>query len=246
MTGDDLKRMQDSFLEVPRELLLKHGHMDPTGYVVTLHRHLDRLFESGYAAEFIDPAKCLRDSKDDTIVTLVIDLSMTWKKLYHAVLTVFPQTQGMLPGLLALGAEIEVDDPYKRVMRPFLEAARLDEKDIIAALMRQICDKVAAFASLFYSEAWLCVVEPGKNCDEIPAGLGKDAKSVEVLISVLETHEFARMITVPVLRVPSKKKRDGGKVKGFGELIEKIVVPGDSNKLEERLMRFLKPLGVAS
>jgi len=242
MTEDDLKRMQDGFIEGSKKLLLKHSHIGPVGFVVTLHKHLDKLFESGYGVEFIDPASsCVRDPNDDAIATLVIDLSMSWRKLYHAVLTVFPKTQSVLPVLLALGSEIKVDDPYKRVMRPFLSATQLDEKDVIAATMQQICDKASAFASIFHSEAWQRIAEPGENRDEIPDDLGKDAKSVEVLISSMETREFARMISIPIRRAPSrKKKRDGGSVEGFGEPTECVDRPDNNNVLDGRLMRFLK------
>jgi hypothetical protein len=249
----DLTRMQDGFVEHSKEILLDRGHMGPVGFVVTLHKHLDRLFESGYGVEFIDPkTACVRDPDDDAIATLIVDLSMSWKKLYHAVLTVFPQTQDVLPGLLAFGTEIQVDDPYKRLMRPFLMTTQLDQRDIIAEMMRQICDKASAFASVLHFEAWRRMVEPGESRDEISEDLGKDAKSVEILISSMETREFVRMITVPIHRAPQKKKqkkkqkRDDGKIEGFGESTEIIDRPDNNNELEGRLVRFLRPLGEAS
>ena len=64
-------------------------------------------------------------------------------------------------------------------MRPFLAVAQLDTKDIIAATMRQICSKTEALASIFYSEGWQRVAEPG---EEIPDNLGDDEKSTEVLL----------------------------------------------------------------
>lgn len=251
LTEDDLKRMQDGFIEGSKKLLLKRGHIGPLGFVVTLHKHLDRLFESGYGIEFIDPASsCVRDPKDDAIATLVIDLSMNWKKLYHAVLTVFPKMQASLPDLLAIGAETKVDDPYMRLMRPFMVATRLDEKDIIAATMRQICDKASAFASIFHSEAWQRTAGPEEDRSQIPNNLGDDEKSIEVLISTMETYAFARMIATPIHRAPAppsnKKQRDDGKVEGFGEPTERIDRPGGNNRLEGRLSRFLKSQGAAS
>ena len=251
MTGDDLKRMQDGFIKGSKEILLETGHLRPIGFVVTLHKHVDKLFESGYGLEFIDPkTACVRDAQDDQIATLIVDLAMSWKKLYHAVLTVFPKTQSILPNLLAIGSTIEVDDPYKRLMRPFMETAQLDEKDIMAATMRQICDKVEAFASIFHSEAWLRAVASREDLDEVyknaPGGLSQDKQSVEVFISSMETYEFVRIITVPILRAPSKKKRDDGKIVGFGELTQMIDSPSDRNELEGRMVRFLKPLPEAS
>lgn len=246
MTGDDLKRMQDSFIEGSKQLLLKHGSLSHVGFVITLHKHVDKLFESGYGVEFIDPKSCLRDTQDDSVTTLIIDLSMDWKKLYHAVLTVFPKTQNILPELLALGAGINIDDPYMRVMRPFMSATQLDEKDIMAATMRQICDKVDAFASLFHSEAWQ--LSGSGDRDNLPDDLSTDPRSIEVIISTMETYEFARMVTVPIQRKPSKTKtkRDGGKIVGFGKPVECVDRADGERVLEGRMARFLKPLEVAS
>ena len=252
MTGDDLKRMQDGFLGISKQILLEEGRLRPVGFVVTLHKHVDKLFESGWGLEFIDPKACLRDVEDDSVTTLIVDLTMDWKRLYHATLNVLPQTRSTLPDMIALGASVGVNDVYKRVMRPFLSVTQLDEKDIIAATMRQICDKVDAFASIFHSEAWLRMVESTENVDEIrknaPKSLGQDMKSVEIVMSAMETYDFTRMITVPVQRKASKNpnKRDEGKVLGFGKQTERLDTPGDKNVLKGRMVRFLKPLKEAS
>lgn len=248
MNGEDLKRMQDGFLEGSKELLLDSGHMRPMGFIVTLPEHVDKLVESGWGLEFINPKTAHDDPKTATII---VDLSMSWKKLFHAASTVFPKAQSVLAQLLAMGREINVDDPYMRVMRPFMAHNRLDEKDVMAAVMRHICDKVDAFASIFNSEAWLRMINPKQeSVDDVyenaPKGLGHDAKSVEIIVSTMETRDFSRMVTVPILRKPSKKKRDGGKVTGFGEPTQMIDSPDDREKLEGRLTRFLKPLEAAS
>lgn len=241
MTGDDLRRMQNNFLETSKKILLEGSPLRPVGFIVTLHKHLDKLFESGWGIEFIDPkAACLRDRSDDTIATLVVDLAMDDKHLYHVVLNVFPQTRDVLPQRIA------VDEAYKQVMRAFLTATKMDEKDITSALMRQICDKVDAFACIYHSEAWMRRLDSSETVDQIyanaPGGLAQDQKSVEVIVSSMETYDFARMITVPIQRAPSppsSKERDDGKVLGFGE-------PHETDAVEGRLTGFLKPLPEAS
>jgi len=243
MTEEDLKRMQDGFLETSKKLLLERGHIGPVGFVITLHKHVDKLLESGF--EFLDPKACLRDHKDDSVAAILVDLAMDWKKLYHAVLNVFPETRDILPEMIALGSKIDVDNVYMRVMRAFMKAAEMDEKDVIAATMRQICDKVDAFACILHSEAWLRIIDPSsETLDEIyknaPKGLGQDTKSVEVIFSSMETHDFSRMITVPVHREPSKT-RDDGKVLSFGEPTENA-----DGALGGRMAGFLKPLKDAS
>ena len=249
MTGDDLKRMQNNFFEGAKQILLEGASLRPVGFIITLHKHVDKLFESGWGVEFIDPKAWMRDTKDDAVATLIIDLAMDWKRLYHAVLNVFPQTQATLPGLIAMGKEIAVDDPYMRVMRAFLTATEMDEKDVVAATMKQICGKVDAFACIHHSEAWIRRVEASETREQIradaPGGLGQDAKAVEIVLSAMETYDYARMLTAPIQRAPSKT-RDGGKVLGFGELTESLDTPDNTTVLQGRLARFLKPLKDAS
>ncbi len=40
MTGDDLKRMQDTFLKAAKKILLSNDQLRPVGFVVTLHKHV--------------------------------------------------------------------------------------------------------------------------------------------------------------------------------------------------------------
>lgn len=249
MTGDDLKRMQDGFLEGAKAILRKHGKLHMVGFVVTLHKHVEKLFDNGWGVEFLDPKECVRDAKDDSVAAIVVNLALDWKRMYHAVLNVFPKTRGVLPQMLALGEMVKVDDPYKRVMRPFLNHTGMDEKDVVAATMRHICDKVEAFASIFQSEAWLRTATAEER-DQIPESLADDEKSVEVVISSMETREFVRMLTVPIEREPARsskkaKKRDGGKVVGFGDLVECLDAMDGTDHLEGRMVRFLKPLGTS-
>ena len=244
MTGEDLKRMQDGFLEGAKAILKEHGRIRPVGFVVTRHKHIEKLLETGWGVEMIDPKAYVRDAKDDTVATLILDLLMDPKRLYHAVLNVFPQTRGVLPQLIALGKAAKVDDPYKHVMRPFLHVTKLDEKDIVADVMQQVCEKVDAFASIMQSEAWMRVVEPTEDRNKIPNRLDDDQKSIEVIISSMETRDFVRMVTVPVQRQAPEgsAKRDEGPVVGFGDPQAGIDGPNDTNVLEGRLVRFLKPL----
>jgi hypothetical protein len=248
VTGDDLKRMQGHFLEGGKTILLDAGRLRPVGFVITLHKHLDKLFESGWGIEFIDPKSCLRGERGDDSAVLILDLLMDWKRMYHAVLNVFPQTRDVLPPMITLAETIDVDNPYMRVMRPFLTHTQMDEKDIIAATMRHVCGQVDAFACIMQSEAWMRFVDPSEDVDKISARLGDDQKSVEVVISSMETYEFARLITVPVHRKVSSrsKKRDEGKVISFGESTERLDTPDDTNVAEGRFVRFLKPLETAS
>jgi hypothetical protein len=255
VNGDDLKRMQDHFLDISKRILLEEGCLRPVGFVITLHKHVEKLFESGWGIEFIDPKALIRDVQDDSITALIIDLAMDWKKLYHAALNVFPQSpqvQRMLPQMIALGKSTGVDDAYMRVMRAFLKATELDEKDIVSATMRQICDKTNAFACVYHAEAWYRVVEATETVEGIrklaPKSLGQDRKSVEVLVSSMETYDFKRMITVPIQRAPSSdpNDRDAGKVLGFGAAAENVDDAASAQVLEGRMAHFLKPLPVAS
>jgi hypothetical protein len=248
VTGEDLKRLQDNFFEDGKSILCDNGRLRPTGFVVTLQENVDKIFRSeGWELEILDPKTCvLDDQTNKQVTTLIIDLLMDWKRLYQAVLQIFPQTQEVLPHMIKLASTIGIDDPYKRTMRPFLRSAQLDEKDIIAATMRKLCSEVDAFASIFQCEAWMRAFDPAdKNTIEEAGrrGLDQDTEAVEVLFSSMETYGFTRMLTLPIHRgVPSAKQgRDGGNVVGFGERLEGLDTPADTNRAGGRLTRFLKP-----
>ena len=246
MTEDDLRRMQDGLLETAKTIMLEQDHLRSIGFVITLHKHVDKLLKSGWGAEILDPKECLRDAQDDSNTMLIVDLMMDPKRLYHAVLNLFPKARNVLPDMIALGKSIGIgdDDTYMRTMRAFLSATELNEKDIISATMRQICGQVDAFACVLHSEAWQRTVDPSDTAAIEAArkkGLGGDMKAIEVIFSTMETHTFARTITVPVQREPSQdpNKRDAGKVLGFGAIAE-------TGGMEGRMSGFLKPLETAS
>lgn len=245
MTGEDLKSLQDHFINGSKQILLENESLRPISFVITLHKHVEKLFESGYGLEFLDPKTAdVGNIRDDQVSVLIVDLALSWKKLYHAVLTVFPETQHALPQMITLGTSMGVDDVHMRTMKGFLAATGMDEKDVMAATVRQICAKVDAFACVFHSEAWLRAVDPKDTAtieESRQKGLARDTKSVEVLLSVMETRDFTRGITIPILRGPTDdpEKRDGGKVLGFG-------APTETNALDGRMSGFLKPLKVVS
>jgi hypothetical protein len=249
MIGDDLKLLQDQLLEGGKQILRERGHLGTVGFVVTLHKHVEKLLESGWGAEFIgDPKDAFVRLDDDRVVALVLDMTMDWKRLYHAVLDLYPKMQKILPALIEAAAQARVDDPYKRVVRPFLKAAQLDEKDIVAGTMRQVCEKVDAFACIMQCEAWLYEADPSVPGDQLPDDLSTDAKSIEVIFSSMETHDFARLRKAQIQRASSTdpKTRDEGAVIGFGESIEMLITPEEQIDVGGRFTNFLKPLELAS
>lgn len=250
MTGDDLKHMQDGFLDAAKKILRMDMRLRPVGFVVTMHKHLDKLAETGWGVEFLDFGSRMSDDHDDAYAVLILDMAMDWKRQYHAVVSLMPEAVTTLEPLLKLAEKLRVDDPHMRVMRPFLAHVQMDTKDVVAATMRHVCDKVDAFACVMQHEAWLRVVGPTEDAAQVKAaaagGLGGDAKAVEVIASALETHDFARTVTVPIRREPSDR-RDGGKVLDFGEPMEAVVTPDDPrNKVGGRYAHLLKPLPEAS
>lgn len=247
MTGEDLKRIQDTFFTGGQAILRTHSRLAPIGFIITMSKHVDKLFEHGWALEILDRKACLRDPKDDAIATLIVDLSMNYKKLYHSICILSPQAKGVLEPMINLARSIAVDDPYKRVVRPFLERTHTDTKDVMAATMRHICGHVDAFASIFQCEAWFRTVDTSKEDEStVPRDLGDDAQAIEALYSTMETYEFTRMLTLPIKREFSDKGRDEGKIRGFGDVIEGVDAVDNGNITSGRFTGFLKPLGVAS
>jgi len=250
VTENDLKRLQDHFIETSKTLLLAQHRLQPVGFVVTLRKHVDKLLGDGIGLEFLDPATDLvSDPNDDKVAILIVDLLMSPKKLYHAVMALVPdETRKALSQMVDLAKSIKVDDPYLRVMRPFLQRAQANEKDIMGATMRHVCDKVDAFASIFHCEAWmrLGAIEPAELEKAEKHGLSGDLKAIEALYSSMETYNLSRAITLPIRREPSPGKRDGGAVLGFGDPHETLAATDGDLVMGGRLQGFLKPLPEAS
>lgn len=241
MNADDLKHLQDTFVDGARDLLREHGRLRPIGFVVTLEAHVAEARTRG-VLDFIAANATL--GVRDGVATIVLDLFMDPQKLYHAVLAAFPKTREFLPELLAIGQKAGVDYPYLRVIRPVMRHAGLEVKDIIAETMRYVCNELDAFACIMQSEAWLRVVDTQREkLADVPTRLGEDQKSTEVIVSMMETHDFSRMVTVPIHR-EAGKTRDTGKVTGFGEALADVET--DVRKSGGRFSQFLKPLGVVS
>lgn len=247
MTGEDLKRIQDTFFTGGQAILRTHSRLAPIGFIITMSKHVDKLFEHGWALEILDRKACLRDPKDDAIATLIVDLSMNYKKLYHSICILSPQAKIVLESVFQLAKSMEIQDPYKHIVRPYLEHTKTHSKDVMAATMRHICGHVDAFASIFQCEAWFRTVDTFKEDEsKVPRDLGNDAQAIEAVYSTMETYEFTRMLTLPIKREPSNKGRDAGNVIGFGDLIEGVDAIDNGNVTSGRFTGFLKPLGVAS
>ena len=53
VTGDDLKHMQDGFLDGAKKIL-RVERLRPVSFIVTMRHHLDNLAGTGWGVEFID------------------------------------------------------------------------------------------------------------------------------------------------------------------------------------------------
>ncbi len=242
-----LKVIQNDHLEVAKRLLLEEGFVVPIGFVFTRRDQVDNLLGNGWGIEFIKPKQIFtyERMKGSEVVGLGLDFAMDWERMYHALIRVLPKYRPYLEPFIQLAKEKKLDDPYMRTMRPFMEVSKMDEKDIIAATMKSICERVEAFGAMHVSEAYIVQVTDPKDRDKMADDLADEPTSTEVVMCSLETHEFIRMVTIPIKREASQpgKRRDSGKPIGFGEPQEHIYhydEPG--SKVEGRLSRFLSPL----
>ena len=247
MTDDDLKHMQDSHFETAKGIMASGEPVLPVGFVMTTRANIDKMHESGWGIEFVDPKDVIihNTTKGDEVVGLMVPLAWDSERLFYMVRKLWPDTQGALDMVYKMAKDMDLEDPFTRVMRPFMQATNLDEKDVMAAMMRELCEKTDAFAAILISEAW--TREVGKDEideDGLPRNLANDMKAVEVVMCTLESRNITRMVTIEVKRGPSPDgERDSGPFVGFGQLKEMCVDNRDpKTRLEGRLVRFLKPL----
>ncbi len=244
---DELKAIQDENFSIAKRIMTEVGRVLPMGFVLTRRDETDKLFESGWGIEFLDPKQLITHDKmgGHEMVGLMLNLAMDWKAMYEAVIRISDKAREFLVPAVEMAKHFKIDDPYMRTMRPFMDATNTDEKDIVSATMRAICEKVDAFAAMHVSEAWMAEPKPGITREDLPNDLSEHPDSVEVVHCVMETREIVRMLAIPILREPPKagERRDSGKLLGFGEVKEQVVRLGDPEVTAiGRLTRFLKPL----
>ncbi len=242
--NDDFKAIQDDHLRIAKELLLEEGKVYQLGFVFTQRIHLRKLQEAGWGACLLESEMASqKNPSGDDMVCLTINLSMDWERMFEAVVRVIPEVAEFLRSAIDLAKNMKVDEPYMRTMRPFLETTNLDEKDIISMTMKSICELVDASAAMHISEAYLKTV-PMKMMSAELGDLSKDDESVEIIVNSIETHDFIRMLHVPIFREPAKPgaKRDSGRVIGIGEVQEHLYNLKDKGSvITGRMVRFLKP-----
>lgn len=245
MTDDELKQMQDNHIEIAKQILLESRQLCQIGFVITKRDQVDALFDSGFGIEFLDVKDVLKkDSPEEEIVVLAVDMSTDYQKLFYVVCQLYPKVAPTIQGLLEVGrrdwklAESEV---YGHIMKPFLQISGLLDKDLTAGVMRLICEKVNAFAAIHISEGWKPRMDVPR--EQLPDYLGDDPASVEVVVCSMDAYEFRRMVVIPILRGPSPdpNKRDGGEVLGFGEVDEMVDNKDGVNQIKGRFANFLKP-----
>lgn len=246
MTREQLIEMQEFHLGWAREQVRQDGHVYPIAFIVAESRHAMKGIKY---AEI--PAQVLKGGNDMAEMGIVVVMMQeSWENLYRSATIAWtdlspPGTPPLLSMLLEASPG-EGEDKYKHVVRPFLRATGIEERDIATAAVRFVARQVQAQAVIVCHEGWLREMQPGET--RKPGSLSQDPQAVEHLICNMDARDYVRAVYTPVLREePSKgADRDSGKVVGFGEprvvIDDGVERPGKNPmhmRLEGRMVRFL-------
>lgn len=241
---EDLKSFQDDQLETAKKWLAEDDNLPSLLFLVTTKDAIPEKMKNGLKV-MSNPLEIsnLEEVPFDKPVFVTFDLVSTWKNLFHMMMHVPGKHQAILPMLVKSAEDMDIDDPFMRVMRPFMQVSNLHEKDIQALFMRQMILELGAYAFVKMDEAYTLdsPMKEGETKEEAQdryKDLKSNPKSIECIMVMLETHKYQRMITLPFTR----EKRDTGKVTGFGEPKIYEVKEGNDNSLTGRFVNMLRPL----
>lgn len=240
---EDLKQFQEDQIESAKAFMMEEGRVPSFLFLVTTMSSIPEKFKEHLKVlSEDDTIKQLGDVPEDRPIFVTFDMDTYWKNLYHMMMHVPGKHRAVLPMLVKAGEDANVDDPYMRVMRPFLEISKLHPKDVQALFMRQMILEVGAYAFVKLDEAYIVdrALKEGETADDVTGegSIKNHPDSKECIMVFLETHKYQRMVTIPFTRAGPE---EDDKVTGFLE--PKIIEIGaDEHSLKGRFVNMLRPL----
>jgi hypothetical protein len=244
MNIDNLKAIQDELVNWGKHIVQKDNDMNPVAFVFAYHGDLDKLRKVAGPVETVESKYGFAAHKDHDLIAVARPFDMTWKEKYRVLYRALDEEQRpMIDMLIKLGKEHEVDDEYMRVCRPLMKALKMEEKDVAALAIRQMCHAIDAIAVVLVMTAWMAT-GPGayeRYQASTHKSLAEMDESIEVLHVTLEAQAIERIITIPLHRRPGKK-RGTGKIKSWGKRVENASDLNPTFHYTGRFAKFLKPL----
>lgn len=171
------------------------------------------------------------DIKPADIIVLVLDLALSTK---DALTTL---KNDMEPGAVALinqlekeGAKFGVKDPELGVLNGLLHHLKMSHKEVAMMALRNAIKRTDAFAVIQLDEAFVHEAHGDEAVAKVNAHKGpvETMDNVdEVIMSVMETDGFTRMLTAKFVRDVPKT----GKITGFVGVREVIHTPDSEQQL---------------
>lgn len=227
MNAAELKRYQEHVLTVAKVQLMKRRRYYPMAFILARLMGVDQHVR----------ARCVRVEdwaamEDDgstpmQLASFVVPLSYDDPATLVGYLKMLGQdpeaSSAMFDRLLSLGHAAEVN-AEKRILDLLNKHYGWDGKDIAARFLKEMCRRTEAIAIVKVDEVWHRTAHAaiGSSPEQIragiPASLAEDPLATEALMCSMETPEFVRALVQPFTR----RKRDTGKVSGFGQAVEMV------------------------
>lgn len=154
----------------------------------------------------------------------------------------------LMSSLLAIGATLNIEDPYVSMVKGFKRAFSLHEKDIVAAFLKKVCADTQAVAIAKVDESWIrddIKKVPGETIEQAreryPNGLENDPLRKEGIQIVIETKTFRIMKLVKFERASQDRNDPGYRQITWGEEDSIIDETVENQKATGRFLNILMP-----
>lgn len=223
MTEKQLIGIQDGLFETSRTRLLEVGHTYQVGFLITGLGCEDGALEGGKFS--LMPLSSTGEMPEDGngYSIMMIDMQPNDEVLLHQFIHNMPHTLEQIKKAIAVGMTVfgfTEEEAYTHTLNTILDINKADRKDIVAWMIRQLCEKSKAFAFIHNSEGYSVETDSPEERKKYEKVLEEDPRSKEVLFSNMECYGFNRHIKVFINREPAPPggRRDSGKILSFSEV----------------------------
>lgn len=241
MKEEQLKAIQDSLFELGQKFVMEEGDCPQMGFMIT---------GAGSEEGIIDGSKKFgliqiegRDEEikpgEEAYSVVAVNMQPPDEELLQHLIGLDPSKEEFVLRLLRDGMEIFGLSEKKAIhhtLNVLLQRAGGQRKDLVAMMIRELCEKSKAFAFIHVVQLYSLILDSPEERQNHPADLSKDPESKETLATTMETYNFYRTLRAYIQREPDAPgaARDTGKVIGLVNFEENL----HRGDLEQKGFRF--------
>jgi hypothetical protein len=247
MKEEQLKAIQDSLFELGQKFVLEEGECPQLGFMITGAGSEEGILDGSKKFGLVQIEGQGEEIKPEEKAYSVVAVNMQPpdEQLLQHYIGLAPDSEPFIMQLLKDGMEIFGLSEAKAIhhtLNVLLQRAGGNRKDLVAVMVRELCEKSKAFAFIHVVQLYSLMLDSPEERKNHPADLSEDPASKEVLVATMETYNFYRTLKAAIKREPdaSGAARDTGKVVGLVDFDENIH-RGDFSQKGFRFSGVLSP-----